>query len=269
MDFENKVVVITGASSGIGEASAIQFAKKGANLVLVARREEKLLSVEKKISKFNVKTEICMCDVSQKLQVKKMAKTVFDKFGRIDILVNNAGFAIYGTVSDLSTEEIEAQMETNYFGMVYCIKNFLPLMLEQNSGHIVNVASVAASFGLPGMASYCASKFAMLGFSEGLQHELQKTGVRVTVVSPIMVRTNFFDHPSFDTLPKYSPTSLSPEKVAKAVVKASNSSRLEIIVPSVVRGAVWAKHTFPYFINPIVGSAFRKQIKNSKNSKQN
>jgi len=106
-------------------------------------------------------------------------------------------------------------------------------------------------------------------FSEGLQHELQKTGVRVTVVSPIMVRTNFFDHPSFDTLPKYSPTSLSPEKVAKAVVKAANSSRLEIIVPSVVRVAVWVKHTFPYFINPIIRSAFRKQIENSKNSKQN
>ncbi len=269
MNFKNKVVVITGASSGIGEASAIQFAKKGANIVLVARREEKLLAVKKKISNFNVKTQICICDVSQKLQVKQMAKTVLDKFGRIDILVNNAGFAIYGTISDLSIEEIESQMETNYFGMVYCIKNFLPIMLEQNSGHIVNVASVAASFGLPGIASYCASKFAMLGFSEGLQHELQNTGVRVTVVSPIMVRTNFFDHPSFETMPKHSPTSLSPEKVAKAVVKAANSTRLEIIVPSIVRGAIWAKHTFPYFINPIVGSSFRKQIENSKNPKQN
>ncbi len=264
MDFKNKVIVITGASSGIGEASAIQFAKKGANLILVARREEKLLAVKKKISKFNVKTLVCPCDVSQKSQVKQMAKTVLEKFGRIDILVNNAGFAIYGTVSDLSIEEIESQMATNYFGMVYCIKNFLPIMLEQNSGHIVNVASVAASFGLPGIASYCASKFAMLGFSEGLKHELQNTGVRVTVVSPIMVRTNFFDHPSFETYTKYSPTSLSAEKVAKAVIKAANSSRLEIIVPSVVRGAVWAKHTFPYFINSIVGSAFRKQIENSK-----
>ena len=264
MDFKNKVIVITGASSGIGEASAIQFAKKGANLILVARREEKLLAVKKKISKFNVKTLVCQCDVSQKSQVKQMAKTVLEKFGRIDILVNNAGFAIYGTVSDLGIEEIESQMATNYFGMVYCTKNFLPIMLEQNSGHIVNVASVAASFGLPGIASYCASKFAMLGFSEGLRHELQNTGVRVTVVSPIMVRTNFFDHPSFKTLPKYSPISLSAEKVAKTVIKAANSSRLEIIVPSVVRGAVWAKHTFPYFINPIVSSAFRKQIENSK-----
>ena len=264
MELKNKVVVITGASSGIGAASAKKFAEKGAKIVLVGRKNEKLLDMEKKLSKFNISTLVCKCDVSEKSQVKKMSEQVLNKFSKIDILVNNAGFAIYGKVSDLSIEEIEAQTATNYLGMVYCVKNFLPKMLEQNSGHIVNVASVAASFGLPGIASYCASKFAMLGFSEGLKHELQNTGVRVTVVSPIMVRTNFFDHPSFETLPKYSPTSLSAEKVAKAVIKAANSSRLEIIVPSVVRGAVWAKHTFPFFINPIVGSAFKKQIEKSK-----
>jgi short-subunit dehydrogenase len=160
----------------------------------------------------------------------------------------------------LTIEEIESQMQTNYFGMIYCTKNFLPKMLEQKSGHIVNVASVAASFGLPGIASYCASKFAMLGFSEGLKHELKGTGIGVTVVSPIMVRTSFFDHQSFGQMPKYSPTSLSAKTVAKAIVSAANSPRLEIIVPSVVRGAVWAKHTFPYIINPILGSAFRKQM---------
>ena len=157
-------------------------------------------------------------------------------------------------------------MATNYFGMVYCIKNFLPKMIEQKSGHIVNVASVAASFGLPGIASYCASKFAMLGFSEGLRYELKGTGIGITVVSPIMVRTNFFDHPSFESMPKFSPTSLSAETVAKAVVKASNSSRLEIIVPSMVRGAVWVKHTIPYLINPIIGSAFKKYWTEEKNS---
>ena len=133
-------------------------------------------------------------------------------------------------------------------------------MINKKSGHIVNVASVAASFGLPGIASYCASKFAMLGFSEGLKHELKGTGVGITVVSPIMVRTNFFDHPSFEKMPKYSPTSLSPEAVAKAILKAANSSRLEIIVPSFVRGAVWMKETFPYLINPILGSSFKKQL---------
>ncbi len=264
MEFRDKVVVITGASSGIGEASAIKFAKKGANIVLIGRRKEKLFEVEKKISEYNVSTIVCTCDVSQKLQVKEMSRKVEEKFGNIDVLVNNAGFAIYGKVIDLTIEQIESQMATNYFGMVYCIKNFLPKMVEQKSGHIVNVASVAASFGLPGIVSYCASKFAMLGFSEGLQHELKETGVRVTVVSPIMVRTNFFDHPSFDSMPKYSTTSLSADTVAKTIVKAANSSRLEIIVPSLVRGAVWAKHKFPYLINPILGSAFRKRFESSK-----
>lgn len=157
-------------------------------------------------------------------------------------------------------------MNTNYFGMIYCTKNFLPKMLEQNSGHIVNVASVAASFGLPGIAPYCASKFAMLGFSEGLRHELKGTNVKVTVVSPIMVRTNFFDHPSFSSMPKYSPASLSAKTVAKAVLRAANSSRLEIIVPSVVRGAVWAKHTLPFIVNPIISSAIRKRLSSNSYS---
>lgn len=267
MKFKDRVVLITGASSGIGEAAAIEFAKNGSNVILVGRRKEKLIEVEKKLSKYHVSTLVCPCDVSNKSQVKEMCKTVLEKFDRIDILVNNAGFAIYGKVLDIDIDQIESQMATNYFGMIYCIKNFLPKMLEQNSGHIVNVASVAASFGLPGIASYCASKFAMLGFSEGLQHELKGTGVRVTVVSPIMVRTNFFDHPSFDSMPKYSATSISSESVAKAILKAANSSRLEIIVPSLVRGAIWAKQTFPYFINPIVSSSFKKQLASKKQSK--
>jgi short-subunit dehydrogenase len=260
MSLKDKVVVITGASSGIGAASALEFAKKGANLVLISRTRKKLEDLESELEKFHVKILVCQCDVSQKSQVEKMSKEVLDKFGTIDVLVNNAGFAIYGQVADLTVEQIESQMATNYFGMVYCTKQFLPTMLGKNSGHIVNVASVAASFGLPGIASYCASKFAMLGFSEGLKHELFGTKVGVTVVSPIMVRTNFFDHPSFSTMPKYSPTSLSAQKVAKAVVSAATSTRLEIIVPSVVRGAVWAKHTIPFIINPILGRAFRKQL---------
>ena len=260
MDFKNKVVLITGASSGIGKETAIEFAKKGSNIILVARREDKLEQVATQLKKFPISTLVCQCDVSKKDQVKEMSKKVLDKFGHVDVLVNNAGFAIYGSVSDLSIDDIESQMETNYFGMVYCIKNFLPLMLTRKSGHIVNVASVAASFGLPGIASYCASKFAMLGFSEGLKHELKNTGVGITVVSPIMVRTNFFDHDSFAKMPKYSPTSLSSKTVAKTILKAANSSRLEIIVPSVVRGAVWMKNTFPYLINPIIGKSFKKQL---------
>lgn len=258
MDFKNKIVLITGASSGIGKQTAIEFAKRGANLILVARRKDILESVADELKKFHVPILVCQCDVSNKEQVKEMSKTVLEKFDTVDILVNNAGFAIYGSVSELSIDEIESQMETNYFGMVYCVKNFLPAMLEKKSGHIVNVASVAASFGLPGIASYCASKFAMLGFSEGLKHELKNTGIGITVVSPIMVKTAFFDHPSFKKMPKFS-LSLNPKSVANAILKASNSPRLEIITPSVVRGAVWFKNTFPYLVNPILGKAFKNR----------
>ena len=261
MDFKNKVVLITGASSGIGKQTAIEFAKLGSSIILVARRKNKLEQVENELKQFNVNTLVCVCDVSKKDQVEELSKIVLQKFDSIDILVNNAGFAIYGLVSDLSINEIESQMETNYFGMIYCVKNFLPLMLKKKSGHIVNVASVGASFGVPGVSSYCATKFAMLGFSEGLKHELYGTGVGLTVVSPIMVRTPLFEHPSFTNFSKFSTgVSLSSETVAKTIIKASNSSRLEIVVPSVARAAIWFKQTFPFLINPIIGRIFRKQL---------
>ena len=261
MDFKNKVVLITGASSGIGKQTAIEFAKLGSSIILVARRKNKREQVENELKQFNVNTLVCVCDVSKKDQVDELSKIVLQKFDSVDILVNNAGFAIYGLVSDLSINEIESQMETNYFGMIYCVKNFLPLMLKKKSGHIVNVASVGASFSVPGVSSYCATKFAMLGFSEGLKHELYGTGVGLTVVSPIMVRTPLFEHPSFTNFSKFSTgVSLSSETVAKTIIKASNSSRLEIVVPSVARAAIWFKQTFPFLINPIIGRIFRKQL---------
>ena len=261
MNFKNKVVVITGASSGIGEAAAEQFAKKGANIVLVARRKDKLDEVERKLSKYSIKILVQVCDVSDKEQVKLMSEKVIETFSKIDVLVNNAGFVIYGKVEELSIEDIESQMKTNYFGTINCTKYFLPHFLKQNSGHMVNVASVGGSFGVPGIASYCATKYAMLGFSEGLHHELHGTNVGVTVVSPIMVRTNLFDHPSFKNFTKYATgISLSADTVAKAIIKASNSSRLEIVVPSFVRIGIWFKQTFPFLINPIIGNAFRKQL---------
>ncbi|RNJ78180.1 MAG: SDR family NAD(P)-dependent oxidoreductase [Nitrosopumilus sp. H8] len=260
MDFENKTVLVTGASSGIGRQAAIEFAKLKADIVIAARRKDRLEQLRDELAKYDTDVMVCQCDVSKKDQVRDMSKAVLGKFDSLDILVNNAGFAIYGAVSDLSIEDIESQMNTNYLGMIYCIKNFLPSMLEKKSGHIVNVASVAASFGLPGIAPYCASKHAMLGFSEGLRHELDGTGVGVTVVSPIMVRTDFFDHPSFEKMPRYSPTSLSPETVARAILRATGSPRLEIIVPGAVRGAVWLKHTLPYLINPVLAKSFKKQL---------
>ncbi|MDE1724391.1 MAG: SDR family oxidoreductase [Thaumarchaeota archaeon] len=261
MNYNRKVVVITGASSGIGEQSAEKFAQLHAIVVLVSRNEEKLQQISSRLSKYQTTVLAYACDISKKDQVDKMVKFVIEKFGGVDVLVNNAGFGIYETVEKIKVEEMESQVRTNFFGMMYCIKAFLPKMLEKRSGHIVNVASVAASIGIPGMASYCASKFAMLGFSESLYHELKGTGVGITVVSPIMVRTNFFDHVSFGKMPRYSSTSLDPKTVANAVIHASSSHRLEIVVPQFVRFVIWLKQTLPYMINPIIGGIFRRSLK--------
>jgi uncharacterized protein len=255
----DKTIVITGASTGIGRQVTLDFAKKGVRgLVIVARNRDRLVELASQI-KDHCDCLICPCDVSDKSEVLSMAQNVLDKFGKVDVLVNNAGFGILGKVENQSIEEIEAVTATNYLGMIYCTKAFLSSMLAERSGHIVNVASLAASFGIPGLAAYCGSKFAMLGFSESLSHELHRTGVKVTVVSPIGVRTNFFDHPSFEhSRRRNKQYSLDVTAVSKAVIRASNSSRFEIVVPFFMRGAVWLKHTVPYVVNPIVGSSFRK-----------
>src|SRR5690242_11907724 len=122
MNYFNKVVVITGASSGIGEASAVEFAKLQSKVVLVSRNAQNLEVVGEKIRKYNSEFLVYPCDISKKDEVEKMCRVVLEKFGRIDILVNNAGFGIYSQIHESKIEEIESQMATNYFGMVYCTK---------------------------------------------------------------------------------------------------------------------------------------------------
>ena len=258
---QDKVIVITGASSGIGKQVAIDFAKEGVKgVAIVARNRDRLNELALEIQD-KCECLVCPCDVSDKSAVVSMARNVLEKFGNIDVLVNNAGYGILGKVQVQSVEEIEAVTATNYLGMIYCTKAFLGSMLARKNGHIVNVASLAASFGIPGLAAYCGSKFAMLGFSESLSHELHGTGVGITVVSPIGVRTNFFDHPSFKKKKSWNTRySLDATTVSKSVLKASTSRRFEIVVPFFMRGAIWLKHTIPYVTNPIVSKSFRKMM---------
>lgn len=265
---EGKIVLITGASSGIGRQASIDFADNGADvLILVARSESRLYELNK-ILQTNLESNrpkevvVYACDISKREDVIKMGKEILQRFQYIDILVNNAGFGIYGNVKDQSIEEIEAVMQTNYLGMVYCTKVFLESMLLRHSGHIVNVASLAASFGVAGLAGYSGSKYAMLGFSESLYHELYGTGVGITVVSPIGVKTGFFNNESFvNHKPNYTGFMLESKAVSKAVLAAANSRRLEIVVPFYLRAGVWFKHTLPYLVNPLIGAHFRRQLK--------
>jgi uncharacterized protein len=262
---KGKIVLITGASSGIGKQAAIDFAHNGAKtIVLVSRSKTKLEELKERLRQDSTSESLVYsCDVSSKAEVIVMGKELLGRLGHVDILVNNAGIGLYDKVQDQSIEEMESITFTNYLGMVYCTKVFLESMIYNGTGHIVNVASVAASFGVAGLAAYCASKYAILGFSEALYHELHETGVGVTVVSPIGVKTNFFNHESFvHRIPNYTGFMLEPKTVSKAIVAAANSSRLEIMIPFYIRAGVWFKHTIPYLVNPIVGSVFNRQLKN-------
>jgi uncharacterized protein len=259
MKFKNRIIAITGASSGIGMQAAIDFSNNGAKtVILISRDQRKLNKVKEKLNP-NCNVEIYLCDISNKKMVYDTGDHILKKFGSVDILVNNAGIGIYGKVVDQTIDDIERITTTNYLGMIYLTKMFLPFMIKNNQGHIVNVASLAASFGIPGMAAYCGSKFAILGFSESLYHELKNTKVGITVVSPIAVNTNFFDNESFKgKMPHKLGYVLDSKSVSKAILKAASSKRLEIIVPFFVRSAVWLKHTFPYLINPILRSSFKE-----------
>ena len=265
--FEGKIVLVTGASSGIGRQVSLDFSGHGAqSIILVARSRSKLEDLEKTISrKFNIKTIIYPCDVSKKSEVEQMGREILDKCGHVDILVNNAGFGLYGKVQNQSIEQIESVTFTNYLGVVYCTKVFLDSMIARKSGHIVNLASVAASFGVAGLSAYCASKYAVLGFSESLSQELHGTGVGLTVVSPMGVKTNFFNNSSFGgRIPYYNGFMLKTNTVSNAVLAAANSHRLEIMVPFYMRAGVWLKHTIPFLINPMIGFLFRRELSRSR-----
>lgn len=265
--FEGKIVLVTGASSGIGRQVSLDFSGHGAqSIILVARSRSKLEDLEKTISrKFSIKTIAYPCDVSKKSEVEQMGREILDKCGHVDVLVNNAGFGLYGKVQNQSIEQIESVTSTNYLGVVYCTKVFLDSMIARKSGHIVNLASVAASFGVAGLSAYCASKYAVLGFSESLSQELHGTGVGLTVVSPMGVKTNFFNNSSFGgRIPYYNGFMLKTNTVSNAVLAAANSHRLEIIVPFYMRAGVWLKHTIPFLINPMIGFLFRRELSRSK-----
>ena len=265
--FEGQVVLVTGASSGIGRQVSLDFSGQGVqSIILVARSQSKLEDLEKTIrKKFDIQTIVYPCDVSKKSEVEQMGREILDRCGHIDVLVNNAGFGLYGKVQDQSIEQIEAVTFTNFLGVVYCTKVFLGSMITRKSGHIVNIASVAASFGVAGLSAYCASKYAVLGFSESLSQELHGTGVGLTVVSPMGVKTNFFNNSSFDGRNPYDERfMLKTKTVSNAVLAAATSHRLEIIVPFYMRVGVWLKHTVPFIINPVIGFLFRRELLRSR-----
>lgn len=184
-----KVVLLTGASSGIGWDAALAFAERGAKLAVCARRADKLAELGRQIRKLGAECLELACDVSSRSDIDRTVESTLKKWGRVDALINNAGINEYRRFEDLSPEEGESIVRVNLLGAMHMTQAVLPAMRRQGDGHIVNVASIAGLHGTPFMAVYCAAKHGLVGFTEALRVELYGTGVTLTAFCPGTVDT--------------------------------------------------------------------------------
>lgn len=190
---KNKIVFVTGATAGIGEACAVDFAKEGADLILCARREDKLNKLAESIKKsFGVKVFSFRLDVRDREAVKKEISALPDEWKQIDILVNNAGLAKgFGKVDDGDIDAWEQMIDTNVKGLLYVTRQVLPLMASRNEGHVINIGSVAGHEVYPNGNVYCATKFAVDALSKGIRLDMLDKKIKVSTISPGLVETEF------------------------------------------------------------------------------
>ncbi|MDX1546403.1 MAG: SDR family oxidoreductase [Rhodothermales bacterium] len=218
-----QVAVVTGASSGIGEATARKLAAAGMTVVLAARREERLKQLQQEIEEQEGRALVVPTDVTDREAAQRLVDQTLEEYGRLDVLVNNAGVMPLSFVDKVKLDEWEWMVDVNVKGVLFCTAAALPAMLEAGRGHLVNISSVAGRRVFPGGAVYCATKFAVRAFSEGLRRELApKHGIRVTNVEPGAVTTELpetiTDEDIQRTMEKMQAmTFLEPEDIAEAV----------------------------------------------------
>jgi short-subunit dehydrogenase len=213
--------------------------------VLAARRGELLEEVADACRERGVECIVVVTDVTKRADCARLIETA----GTVDVLVNNAGFAIFDFFESAKPDDLEAMMQTNYFGAVWCAQAVLPQMLQRGNGTIVNVASIAGIMGYARMGGYCATKFAMIGFSETLRDEVLGRGVRVAMVCPGTVETEFFVKAERGKMPGASRLILAikPERVARAIADAAEDGKYRRILPIGAALFMKLKEIFPRF----------------------
>lgn len=193
-NFKNKVVLITGGNSGIGEAIAVAFAQEGARLILTARDAQRLEAVRERCAGLGAQVEVFAADITDEAQVQALAEHVDAKHEAIDMLVNNAGVVMAGLMTEVEASDWRRLHEVNVMGVVHGCRAFLPRMIARaQGGHVVNIASASGFVGMRGMSTYCATKFAVVGLSECLRGELQRSHIGVSVICPGYVKTPIAD----------------------------------------------------------------------------
>jgi short-subunit dehydrogenase len=237
MQLKGAVVVVTGASAGIGEATGVAFARRGARVVLAARRIEKLRAMAERIERAGGRALGVSCDVTDPHDLRTLHTVTEEAFGPTDVLVNNAGVPGGGPFASLEYEAIRRVVDVNLMGVLFGTRAFLPGMLARGHGHVVNVASLAGRFAAPGAAVYTATKHGVVAFSESLNYEAEERGVHVTTVNPGSVITEGF--PQEGMPPQLV---MAPERVAEAIVK-------------VVKAEIAPEYSVPRWVGPL--QAFR------------
>ncbi len=222
-EINGKVIIITGASSGLGEATANRLAESGAKLVLAARREDRLQSLVDAIVEKGGEAIYRVTDVTDRAQVEALAQTAKETFGRIDVLINNAGLMPLSPLDKLMVDDWEKMVDVNIKGVLYGIAAVLPTMREQHTGHIINLSSVAGHMVFPSAAVYCATKFAVRALSEGLRQEGDGE-IRSTNISPGPVATELTetisDPETADNVDKMYESAIDPDAIARAIAFA-------------------------------------------------
>ncbi|HET9590175.1 MAG TPA: SDR family oxidoreductase [Anaerolineales bacterium] len=255
MDVKGKVVIVTGASSGIGEATARRFGREGAKVVLAARRVDRLEALAQEISGMGTGAEtlVVPADLSKLEDIKSLIDQTLETFGRIDVLVNNAGFGRLDWLENLDpVKDIRAQFDVNVLGVVQTTRQALPVMIKQRSGHIINMGSLASLVATPTYTIYAASKHAVHGFSEALRREVKPWGIDVSMLYPGGVKTEFGEHAGIKrktkaTTPKW--LVLSAEDVGRAVVQLVRNPRAMWIIPWAWTFTVWMNRNLNWLVD--------------------